>query len=86
MLMDAGRGGGEPAAIISKATTASQKTIVSTLANIAKDTANANLEPPAIFVVGRIVQLREGLDWLGAISGKQLQADPLGMKRLDVSA
>ena len=84
--MDAGRDGGEPAAIISKATTTSQKTVVSTLANIVEDAVDASLQPPAIFVVGRIVQLREGLDWLGAISGKQLQADPLGMKRLDVSA
>ena len=86
ILMGAGRDGKESAAVISKATTASQKTVVSTLANIAEDAVNASLEPPAIFVVGRIVQLRKGLDWLGAISGKQLQADPLGMKRLDVSA
>ena len=37
--------------------------------------------PPAIFVVGEVVRLRDGLDWLGALDGRQLNADPLGTRR-----
>ena len=37
-----------------------------------------SLEPPAIVVVGKVVTLRAGLDWLGALSGRVLLADPLG--------
>ncbi|MGN6514698.1 MAG: uroporphyrinogen-III C-methyltransferase, partial [Rhizomicrobium sp.] len=32
---------------------------------------------PAVLVIGENVRLREGLDWLGAMSGKLLDADPL---------
>jgi uroporphyrin-III C-methyltransferase len=30
-------------------------------------------------VVGEVVRLRTGLDWLGALSGRVLEADPLGL-------
>ena len=86
MLIDAGRSSDEPAAVVSKATTAKQKTVVSTLANVATDAANAALSPPAMLIVGEVVRLREGLDWLSALSGIQLNPDPLGNRQLDYGA
>ena len=37
---------------------------------------------PAIIVIGENVKLREGLDWLGAMSGKLLDPDPLAQHKL----
>ena len=86
MLIDAGRSSDEPAAVVSKATTAEQQTVVSTLANIATDAASAALSPPAMLIVGDVVRLREGLDWLSALGGSKLNPDPLGNRQLDHSA
>jgi len=86
MLIDAGRSGDEPAAIVSKATTAEQQTVVSTLSNIAADASAAALSPPAMLIVGQVVRLRDGLDWLSALGGAQLNPDPLGNRQLDHSA
>ena len=86
MLIDAGRSSDEPAAVVSKATTAEQQTVVSTLANIATDAASAALSPPAMLIVGDVVRLREGLDWLSALGGSKLDPDPLGNRQLDHSA
>jgi uroporphyrin-III C-methyltransferase len=36
------------------------------------------LKPPALLVVGDVVRLRAGLDWLGALTGRSLTPDPLG--------
>ncbi len=38
--------------------------------------AGANAE----LVIGEVVRLRAGLDWLGALSGRVLDADPLGTR------
>jgi uroporphyrin-III C-methyltransferase len=37
------------------------------------------MEPPAIVVVGEVVRMRAGLDWLGALEGRKLVADPLNL-------
>ena len=34
-----------------------------------------------LVVVGRVVELRKGLDWLGALAGRVLDPDPLKSKR-----
>ena len=83
MLINAGRAPDEPAALVSKATTKDQQVVVSTLSRISEDAATTALEPPAMFILGQVVRLQDGLDWLGALSGKKLQADPFGTKRLD---
>ena len=37
-------------------------------------------EAPAVIVIGDVVRLRAGLDWLGALElGRQLEDDPLGI-------
>jgi uroporphyrin-III C-methyltransferase len=78
-LIAAGRQANEPVAIISNASTTRQQVVVSTLAQVAD--ASTAAETPAIFVVGQVVRLRAGLDWLGAIEGRQLDPDPLGELR-----
>jgi len=85
-LLAAGRGEDEPVAVVSKATTAEQAVVETTLGRLAGDVAASGIEPPAMVVVGDAVRLRAGLDWLGALAGRRLIADPLGQKRRSESA
>jgi uroporphyrin-III C-methyltransferase len=64
-LIAAGRSPGEPAAIVSKATTPAQRVLVSTLGEVASAASAAGIEAPTIVAIGEVVRLREGLDWLG---------------------
>ncbi|HRK72310.1 MAG TPA: uroporphyrinogen-III C-methyltransferase [Micropepsaceae bacterium] len=77
-LLAAGRAGDEPVALISRATTKDQRVLETTLARAAVDAAHHGIEAPALIVIGQTVRLRAGLDWLGALSGRILDADPLG--------
>jgi uroporphyrin-III C-methyltransferase len=79
-LIAAGRNPGEPVAIVCGATTPEQAVLETTLGACAAALAAAGLEPPAIVVVGEVVRLRAALDWLGALDGKKLVADPLGLR------
>ena len=79
-LLAAGRTGGEPVALVSNATLPSQRVVETTLAACAAEAAAQGLEPPALVVVGEVVRLRAGLDWLGAMAGRCLVADPLGVR------
>ncbi|MFQ5775633.1 MAG: uroporphyrinogen-III C-methyltransferase [Kiloniellaceae bacterium] len=80
-LLDGGRPTEEPVAIVSKASTAAQVVIETTLGRCAADAAAHGIEPPCLVVIGEVVRLRAGLDWLGALSGRRLEADPLGTRR-----
>jgi uroporphyrin-III C-methyltransferase len=80
-LIEAGRGADEPVAIVSRASTPDQRVLESTLGDCAAAARAADIEPPALIVVGQVVRLRAGLDWLGALTGRALVADPLGVKR-----
>jgi uroporphyrin-III C-methyltransferase len=75
LLIANGRQGDEPAAIISDASFDKQSVTVTTLSRLGE--AALQSSAPAIIVVGENVRLREGLDWLGAMSGKLLAPDPL---------
>jgi uroporphyrin-III C-methyltransferase len=75
-LIAGGRDPGEPAAIVSKATTPAQHVAVGALSDIAA--ASRAAETPAIVVIGEVVRLRAGLDWLGALDGLRLDPQPLG--------
>jgi uroporphyrin-III C-methyltransferase len=77
-LLAAGRLPDEPVAVVVKATTAEQTVLETTLGAAPADVVAAGLEPPAMVVVGEVVRLRAALDWLGALGGKRLIADPLG--------
>jgi uroporphyrin-III C-methyltransferase len=80
-LRAGGRAPDEPVAVISKATTREQIVLETTLGSCAADVAKSGIEPPAMVVVGQVVRLRAALDWLGAIDGRVLQADPLGTRQ-----
>lgn len=77
-LIAGGRAPGEPVALIAHATTERQQVVETDLAHAGE--AAQTIEPPALVVVGPVVRLRSGLDWLGALSGRVLDADPLGLK------
>jgi uroporphyrin-III C-methyltransferase len=77
-LMAGGRAPGEPVALVSNASTPEQRVLETTLARCARDVEAERLTPPAIVVVGEVVRLRRGLDWLGAEEGRVLDPYPLG--------
>lgn len=74
-LIAAGRDANEPAAIVSDATSGKQTVRVTTLGELGAHAKES--DAPAILVIGENVRLREGLDWIGAMSGKLLNPDPL---------
>ena len=78
-LVKAGRSSAEPVAFISKATTPQQKVLIADLAISGAEIAHMEIKAPAIIVVGEVVRLRSGLDWLGAMEGLSLDPDPLGL-------
>ncbi len=77
-LIAAGRHESEPVAIVCDATTEAQRVLETTLGKAAAELEASGLQPPAIVVVGEVVRMRAGLDWLGALAGRVLVADPLG--------
>jgi len=79
-LIAGGRPAGEAVAIVSKATTPEQRVLETTLSEAAAAAQAAAIEPPALVVVGEVVRLRAGLDWLGALDGRVLEAAPGGGK------
>ncbi len=80
-LIAHGRAAHEPAAIVASAATPAQQVVESTLTEITEAVAHSGVAPPAMLVIGEVVRLRHGLDWLGALDGRILQADPLGAAR-----
>jgi uroporphyrin-III C-methyltransferase len=85
-LIAGGRRPSEPVAIVAKATMAEQRVLETTLANAAKDAAAAKIEPPAVVVVGDVVRVGAGLDWVGALEGRRLISDPLSLAKKSESA
>ncbi len=62
-LVEAGRSPETPVSMTRVGTTTEQSTVVSTLDNIAADARAARMSPPAITVVGDVVDLRSALSW-----------------------
>ena len=62
-LIENGRAKDTPAAVIRNGTKFSQQVLISTLENISADVTENNIKPPAILVVGEVVNLREKLKW-----------------------
>ena len=79
-LMANGRSADEPVGIVSRASTPAQQVLETTLGTCVEDVARSGIEPPALVVVGEVVRLRSGLDWMGAIDGRVLTSDPLNIK------
>ncbi len=85
-LIAAGRTAEEPVAIVAQASTPQQQVLETSLGRAAAEAAAAAIEPPSLVVVGEVVRLRAGLDWLGALAGRALVADPLGGRAPSKSA
>ncbi|OCP23072.1 MULTISPECIES: uroporphyrinogen-III C-methyltransferase [unclassified Ensifer] len=81
-LIAGGRSPEEPVAFVCNAATAKQTVLETTLARAEADLIASGLEPPAIVVVGEVVRLRASLDWIGALGGRQLVADPFASREL----
>ena len=62
-LVAAGRSGETPVAMTRVGTTTEQQTVTSTLDHVAADARAARMTPPAIVVVGNVVDLRQSLSW-----------------------
>ena len=62
-LLNAGRPSDEPVAIVTQATTSDQKVLETTLGEAVQDIEASGLKPPAIICVGRVVEMRQVLDW-----------------------
>jgi len=63
MLIEKGKSPGTPSALIRWGTTPDQETVTAPLADIVSAAAARKFSPPAIFVVGQVVALREELAW-----------------------
>ncbi len=62
-LVAAGRSPQTPVAMTRVGTTTEQQTVTSTLERIAADARSARIAPPAITVIGEVVDLRQTLSW-----------------------
>ena len=80
-LIAGGRPAEEPTAIASKAALPQQRALETTLGRCAAEAKAQGIEPPCLVVIGEVVRLRAGLDWLGALGGRILEADPLALRR-----
>lgn len=86
-LLEAGRAGDEPCAVVCSATTDDQKVLETTLGRLARDIENSGMEPPAILCIGRSVLMRQALDWQAMLEGHAPRdLDPLGRGRPAESA
>jgi len=62
-LVAAGRAPTEPVAIVERGTTPKQRVVVGTIADIAERAHAADVQPPALTIVGEVVRLRERISW-----------------------
>lgn len=73
-LIANGKDAHTPAAVIASGTTARQRCVTGELGRIAAISEKADIQPPAILVVGDVVSLKKEIDWqqAGALSGKKI--------------
>ncbi len=63
-LIKIGRPEDTPCAVISKGTTPEQKSVTGTLADIHIKVKDADIQTPALIVVGKVVELKKDLEWI----------------------
>lgn len=73
-LIANGKDARTPAAVIASGTTARQRCVTADLSRIAETAEEASIQPPAILVVGDVVNLKEAIDWQqpGPLSGRKI--------------
>ena len=94
-LVENGMAPGTPAATIRWGTTPRQRTVVGTVGNLATKVAEAGLKAPALTIVGRVVSLRDTLNWFErrplfgqtvAVTRTRQQASELSERLADLGA
>ncbi len=82
-LIAHGRPPSTPVAIVSRATTTAQQTLVATLCTVAERVREQAVPTPAVIVVGEVVRLREQLQWfdLPPVTGCHLAVASEGDRR-----
>ena len=80
-LRDGGLAPHTPAAVVEQGTTAQQRVVEGTLADIAERAAAADIRPPAITVVGAVAALRTSLAWFETAS-RQRTGDDIGARSI----
>ena len=84
-LLKAGRDPEDPVALVSNATRADMQVLETTLGHAAADTKEAQVKAPAIVCVGKVVLMRQVLDWASQLNGVAPRSvDPLGNRRIDL--
>lgn len=73
-LLSAGMDPGMPAATIEKGTTSFQRKVIGTVATLAAQVREQEVESPAITIVGKVVDLSQEMDWYTAkpLIGKKI--------------
>jgi uroporphyrin-III C-methyltransferase / precorrin-2 dehydrogenase / sirohydrochlorin ferrochelatase len=71
-LLEHGAADTRPAAIVAQGTTPDQRVIAATLATIRGLAAGANLQPPALLIVGEVAALHSSLAWFNSYSPADL--------------
>ena len=65
-LLAAGRAASEPVALVERGTTARQRVITGTIGTIAAIARAADVQPPALTIIGAVVDLRQRISWFEA--------------------
>jgi len=81
--MQHGKSPSTPAAVVARAATCAQQTVVSTLERLAEDVAAAALHPPSLIIVGDVVTQRRELSWF---EQRPLLGRRIGITRPDAQA
>jgi len=73
-LIKHGKDKSTPAAVIERGAAAGQRVVAGTLGDIAAKVAEAGINPPAVIVIGKVVELRKKINWFkkGKLSGKRV--------------
>ena len=80
-LIAAGRAADEPVAIVQNATRDDMRVLETTLGTAARDIVDSGVGAPSIVCIGRVVLMRQCLDWLGQMAGEPIRdEDPLGVR------
>ncbi len=66
ILLDRGMSGDMPTAVIERGTYPSQRVITCTLAELPQKVISQKVRPPALFVLGKVVELRPIMQWFEA--------------------
>ena len=78
-LIEGGRDKDEPVAVVARATLPDMRVLETTLGEAAAEVEREEMEPPAIICVGRVVLMRQAIDWLAQAAGAEVRDyDPLG--------